>query len=79
MTRRWHCLACNVEWWTTDPTCWSCGGQGRAGGVEPERKKSPSELACEQAWRLASGLGSAPIVPAPTQPPRREPCVDPAT
>lgn len=62
MTRRYHCPAGVVEWWTTDPTCWSCGGMGRAGGIEPEaRVKTPSELACEQAWRLASGLGSAPL------------------
>lgn len=61
MTRRWHCDACQVEWWTTDPTCWSCGGQGRAGGFEPVVKKSPSALAAERAWRLASGLGSVPV------------------
>jgi len=62
MTRHYHCDACAVEWRTTDPTCWSCGGMGRAGGCDPEKpKKTESELACERAWRLASGLGSVPV------------------
>lgn len=60
MTRHWHCPACSVEWRTTDPTCWSCGGQGQAGPIPVEVRKSPSELAAEAGWRFPSGLGAAP-------------------
>jgi hypothetical protein len=68
VTRIYHCPACSVEWWTTDPVCWSCGGLGRAGGIEPTKEKTPSELACEAAYRLASGLGSAIVIPRAERP-----------